>query len=183
MTNEIPSVYAVPKSNIGKELGPSLIYKIKIILGVGALFSAWYFFQEIWHTYDFIQSGGPNFLDSSLGIASKVLFALPKILVIYSFVLTLKAGNHILKVTIIAWLLAALHTATFYLVRDIEIQDFYETLRLVIHHIIPHTYFILTLWLLSYKHKLTSLQPRQNRSSAAQKTSVLIKVERHTQNY
>jgi hypothetical protein len=157
MRNEFSSIYSAPNSIVESEPGSNLIYRIKIILGVGALFSVWYFFQEIRHTYDIIQSGGPNFLDSSLEIVSKALFFLPKILVVYSFVLVLKGANHALKATIIAWMLAALHTVTFYLVRHIEVQDLYEVLRLVIHHIIPHTYFILTILLIAYEQKLSRL--------------------------
>jgi hypothetical protein len=112
--------------------------------------SAWYIqvcFDE-WVAQDLASMSQEEMLKV---LAARVLYVIPKLLLIGSVFILLTQRVGLVRSIAVAWIVAGLHTLTYYGAFEISLASSIEKVRLLVHHLIPHAYFAVVILICIYK--------------------------------
>jgi len=148
------SIYESPKSDCGEYVRVEIRPWFRFVLVISALFSLNYLVVDVreW----FANAYG---VDSFLFLkqwTSRTLYALPKLGLMLVAILSFKWPRNILKIIVLCWVIGALHTVSYYGLSDVAFHS-YEQIVLVIHHIIPHCFYLVVVLYLYRSAQLTKL--------------------------
>ncbi len=123
----------------------SKIYRI--LAWIAAAFSLWYIGLDVAR---WVKESPISNVDTLIYI-TRLTYVLPKVGILIALYSIYRLRQYTTIIYSISWAVAILHTALYYRGIPLMLND-WEIIVLIIHHLVPHSYFLLMLWV-SYNCK------------------------------
>ena len=150
------SPYLAPKAELNSTTEQSLPTAVYVLGFLAVIFSLWYlgFDGRKWFTplYDM------NTFEFIREWVTRAFYGLPKLGVIIGLISLYKFKKYSFRIFLFSWILALGHTIMYYGAYNVGEFNNIELLRVAVHHAIPHSFFIIMLFLL-YFHKKAANKP------------------------
>jgi hypothetical protein len=116
------------------------------LLVIGSIASVWYvqICFDLWAEQDLASMPREEMFKL---LVARTFYVVPKVLVVYAVFIIITRRAQLKKIIGAAWIVAVLHTLTFYGAFEISLELNIEKVRLLVHHLIPHMYFAVVTFL------------------------------------
>jgi hypothetical protein len=148
------SPYLPPTAQLKSTAEVRLPIAVYILGFLAAIFSIWYlgFDGRKW----FLPLNDMNTFEIMREWVTRAFYGLPKLGVIIGLISLFKFKKYSFSIYRLCWFLAIGHTIMYYGTYSMGEFNYVEMLRVAVHHLIPHTFYIVMLLMLFWHQKATN---------------------------
>lgn len=150
------SPYLTPNAELGnttEQRLPTAVYVLGFLAVIFSILYLWFDGRK-W----FMPLNDMNASEVVREWVTRSFYGLPKLGVIVGLISFFKFIKYSFHIFLFSWILAIGHTVMYYGAYSMGEFNYTELLRVAVHHVIPHSFFIIMLFLL-YFHKEAANKP------------------------